>query len=141
MAFAQLDDLRGSIELVIFSDVYERRRALVTSGRIVAVAGTIDLARGDPKVKVDDMMEPQELARREVRAVHVRLREEAGSEEGLQRLLEFMLDHRGTCGVYLHLGGNGGTVIRASAQILVSDADEVLAGIREHPEVADAWRE
>jgi len=142
MAFARLEDLAGSIEMVIFSDVYERCRPLCVTGRTIAVTGKIDLTRGDPKVKVDDMLEPKDLARRPSRAVHVRLRDDIGSEEGLHRLREYLLDHRGGCGVFFHLGADGGeVVVRASAQIQVSDADEVLAGIREHPQVAETWKE
>ena len=32
MAFAALEDLRGSMELVIFSDVFEKCRALLRRG-------------------------------------------------------------------------------------------------------------
>jgi DNA polymerase-3 subunit alpha len=100
------------------------------------------LTRGDAKVKVDDMLEPKDLARRETRAVHVRLHDDIGGEEDLHRLREYLLDHRGKCGVFFHLGSDGGeVVVRASAQIQVSDADEVLAGIREHPQVAETWKE
>jgi DNA polymerase-3 subunit alpha len=142
MAFALLEDLAGSIELVIFSDVYERCRSLCATGRTVAVTGKVDLTRGDAKVKVDDMLEPKDLARRPSRAVHVRLRDDIGGEEGLHRLREYLLDHRGTCGVFFHLGADGGeVVVRASAQIQVSDADDVLAGIRAHPQVAETWKE
>jgi DNA polymerase-3 subunit alpha len=142
MAFARLEDLRGSIELVIFSDVFERCRPLCAAGTTVAVAGKVDLTRGDAKVKVDDMLEPKDLAHRASHAVHVRLRDDIGGEEGLHRLREYLLDHRGTCGVFFHLGADGGeVVVRASAQIQVSDADDVLAGIREHPQVAETWRE
>ena len=141
MAFARLEDLAGSIELVIFSDVYERCRPLCAAGLIVAVTGKVDLTRGDAKVKVDDMLEPKDLARRAVREVHVRLRDDIGGEESLHRLREYLLDHRGACGVYFHLGADGGEiVVRASAQIQVSDADDVLAGIREHAQVAETWR-
>ncbi len=142
MAFARLEDLAGSIELVIFSDVFERCRPLCVAGLAVAVVGKIDLTRGDAKVKVDDMLEPKDLARRETRAVHVRLHADIGGEEDLHRLREYLLDHRGKCGVFFHLGSDGGeVVVRASAQIQVSDADEVLAGIREHPQVAETWKE
>jgi DNA polymerase III alpha subunit len=167
MAFARLEDLRGSIELVIFSDVYERRQPMVAAGKIVAVTGAIDRSRGDPKVKVEDMMEPEEMGRREARAVHIRLAGDVGSEESLLTLREYLLDHRGSCSLYFHLGPGpavqgtgtaagpavqgtetaagpaacGETLIRASVQLRVSDAEQVLAGIREHPGVVDAWRE
>jgi len=40
-------------------------------------------------------------------------------------------------------GANGGgfTVVQASSQIRVSGAEDVLAGLREYPQVADVWTE
>jgi DNA polymerase-3 subunit alpha len=144
MAFAQLEDRRGSIELIIFSDVYESRRALIAKDAIVGVLGKIDTTRGDAKVKVDDIMEPGGLPQKSARAVHVRIKEEVGSEESLHEMREYLLDRRGSCSLYFHVdGGNGGgeTVVQASSQIRVADSEDLIAGLREYPQVADVWTE
>ncbi len=59
MAFAVLEDLRGSIELVVFADVFEKSRALLTVDRVVAAVGRVDRSRGDPKLKVERLLRPE----------------------------------------------------------------------------------
>jgi DNA polymerase-3 subunit alpha len=53
MGFATLEDLQGSIDLVIFSRVWQRVSEWLEPGIIVQVGGKIDRERGDPKVLVD----------------------------------------------------------------------------------------
>jgi DNA polymerase-3 subunit alpha len=144
MAFAQLEDYKGSIELIIFSDVFESRRALIANDGIVGVLGKIDTTRGDAKVKVDDIMAPGALPQRPAQAVHVRLRDEVGSEESLHEMREYLLDRRGSCSLYFHVGGGSGdgeTVVQASSQIRVADSEELIAGLRQYAQVADVWTE
>ena len=144
MAFGQLADYKGAIECIFFSDIYEQKRPLIASDAIVGVQGKIDTTRGDAKLKVDDIMEPGNLPQRPAQAVHVRLRDEVGSEESLHQMREYLLDQRGGCSLFFHLGnGNGGgeTVVQASSQIRVAGSDEVLAGLKEYPQVADVWTE
>ena len=120
MAFAQIEDYRGSIELIIFSDIYDARRELIANDKVVGILGKIDTTRGDPKVKVDDIVEPGALPQRAPQAVHVRLRDEVGSEESLHLMREYLLDRRGSCSLYFHLSGSNGArevVVQASSQI------------------------
>jgi DNA polymerase-3 subunit alpha len=153
MAFAQVEDMRGSIECILFSDIYDARRALIVTDAVVGVVGKIDTTRGDPKVKVEDVMEPRALPQKPATEVHVRLRAEVGSEESLHQLREYLLDQRGACRLYFHVmaigaagAGGGGTgaadtVVAASTQIRVSDADRVLERVKGWPQVEDAWRQ
>jgi DNA polymerase-3 subunit alpha len=53
MGFATLEDVQGSIELVIFTRVWHRVNDWLEPGIIVQVEGKIDQERGDPKVLVD----------------------------------------------------------------------------------------
>jgi DNA polymerase-3 subunit alpha len=144
MAFAQLEDLNGSIELIFFSDIYESKRALIVNDAIVGVLGKIDTTRGDAKVKVEDIMEPKGLPQKPAQAVHVKMREEVGTEESLHTMREYLLDKRGACTLFFHVesGSAGGeVVVQASSQIRVAGTDEVIAGLKEYPQVADAWTE
>jgi DNA polymerase-3 subunit alpha len=148
MAFAQLADLRGSIELILFSDVYESRRALIANDAVVGVRGKIDTTRGDAKVKVDEITDPGSLPLKPAQAVHVRLKDEVGTEESLHTMREYLLDRRGACALYFHVGSGGEsasggaeTIVQASSQIRVEGTEEVIAGLREYAQVADVWTE
>ncbi len=53
MGFATLEDIQGSIELVLFPRTWEQYGKLVEPGRVLAVEGKVDAAQGDPKLLVD----------------------------------------------------------------------------------------
>jgi DNA polymerase-3 subunit alpha len=53
MAFATLEDLQGSTELVIFPKVWEKFNSLVRPDAVLFAEGKVDSASGDPKLLVD----------------------------------------------------------------------------------------
>ena len=46
MAFVELEDTQGSIEVVVFSRLYEQTRDLWQDGRVVVVRGAVDNKNG-----------------------------------------------------------------------------------------------
>ncbi|MBM4465095.1 MAG: DNA polymerase III subunit alpha [Chloroflexi bacterium] len=50
MAFVQLEDLRGSIEVIVFPSVYEKTRELWQEDKILVVKGRVDAKDRGPKV-------------------------------------------------------------------------------------------
>ncbi len=148
MAFAQLEDQRGAIELVIFSDVYENARELLVNDRVVAACGKVDRSRGEAKLKVEKILAPEALPSRPARAVHVRFSEKEVDEGEFLRLRDFMIERAGDCAVYFHFNGRGvgrgggaDVVIKASPQITLSAAEEVLEAVRSYPQVEEVWKE
>jgi DNA polymerase-3 subunit alpha len=55
MGFVTLEDIQGTIELVIFPSTWAKVRQMVEYDRIVLVDGRLDLNSGDPKVLVEKM--------------------------------------------------------------------------------------
>jgi DNA polymerase-3 subunit alpha len=144
MAFAQLEDFRGSVELVLFSDVYEKSRQRLVADSVAVVRGRIDNSRGDPKLLVESLLDPDELKERTARAVHLRFVSSGINEEQFLRLRDFLVGRPGDCGVFFHIRGNGGSediVIKASPHISLSAEDRILAEVRDHPLVEDVWKE
>ena len=113
--------------------------------RSSGVLGKIDTTRGDAKVKVDDITDPGSLPQKPAQAVHIRLKDEVGTEESLHTMREYLLDRRGTCALFFHVRqrerAGRVSVVQASSQIRVAGTEEVLAGLREYPQVADVWTE
>jgi DNA polymerase-3 subunit alpha len=50
MAFAQLEDIQGSVEIVVFPRVYQETRALWQEDRILLVYGRVDVGGQEPKI-------------------------------------------------------------------------------------------
>ena len=53
MAFVTLEDLQGTVELVVFPRTWEKVSGIVQIDRIMLVEGKVDTQSGDPKVLVD----------------------------------------------------------------------------------------
>ena len=123
MAFLQIEDYNGVIELVVFSDQWEQHREEIEVDSILACSGRVDLSRGDPKFIVETILQPEELKEIETREIHIRLERNTMSEEELYNLRSYLFDHKGSCPLYLHLDE---TVIKASSQITLSSSRDVL---------------
>ncbi len=136
MAFLQIEDYNGAIELVVFSDQWEEHREQIEVDSILACSGRVDLSRGDPKLIVETIIQPEELKEIETREIHIRLERNTMSEEELYNLRSYLFDHKGSCPLYLHLDE---TVIKASSQITLSSSKDVLEQLRRYPTIDDIW--
>jgi DNA polymerase-3 subunit alpha len=76
MAFVTIEDIQGSIDLVIFPSVWKKFAELVQFDEIIKVTGKVDTQRGEPKVLVNrvttnlqpvDPQKEQPIQEREVR--------------------------------------------------------------------------
>jgi DNA polymerase III alpha subunit len=144
MAYAQLEDLTGSVDVVLFPRIFEQTRLLFEPDKVLVVQGRVDARAGstratgaaavsiDPEIEQEvevasivaemawlwDDPECQPKARRQL--VHVRV---PNSDEGLAEQLETVFArHPGTDEVVLH-------VVVGSREVTVhADRYHVLAG-------------
>jgi DNA polymerase-3 subunit alpha len=114
MAFAQLEDLEGSFELVIFSDVYEEYVGVLREARDegtgegergpvpLVVQGTLE--EGDPpKILVRKVTRLSEAEEKLTASVRVRVRSPEVTRDRLLALKRLLGSHAGDCGVFLHI--------------------------------------
>ena len=104
MAFITMEDLYGSLEVVIFPKTYERCRDCVEVDRIVCITGKLDLKEeGNPKMLADDiklLSDVKEGARKDdvvkkAAMLKVVIPEEYDEEEGLKKFRELARTSRG----------------------------------------------
>lgn len=55
MGFVTLEDLQGTLELVLFPKAWEQYRGLLARDQVVLVSGTLDLSKDEPAVLVDTL--------------------------------------------------------------------------------------
>lgn len=64
MAFVDMEDLMGSIEVVVFPNVYERSGHLIKEDALVVVKGTINFKEGEvPKLLANEVVDLREAGR------------------------------------------------------------------------------
>ena len=57
MGFVTIEDLQGSVDMLLFPRVWEQYGSRIAVDQVVAVEGRVDLESGDPKVLVDTLSE------------------------------------------------------------------------------------
>jgi len=56
MGFVSLEDIQGTLELVIFNRVWQGLQGKLEPGQIVVARGRVDAERGEPKILVDELI-------------------------------------------------------------------------------------
>ncbi|OGC78448.1 MAG: DNA polymerase III subunit alpha [candidate division Zixibacteria bacterium RBG_16_50_21] len=106
MAFATLEDFTGRVELIIFSDVYERCRPLVKSDSLVLVKGTSSTREGEkPKIIVQDISGLGEAWKTAGGNLHLQLSSRDLDSDAITRLKEILKSYPGQTRVILHVDG------------------------------------
>jgi DNA polymerase-3 subunit alpha len=56
MGFVSLEDIQGTLELVIFNRVWQGLQGKLEQGQIAVARGRVDAGRGEPKILVDELI-------------------------------------------------------------------------------------
>ncbi|MEE8441007.1 MAG: OB-fold nucleic acid binding domain-containing protein, partial [Spirochaetia bacterium] len=143
MAFGTLEDFNGTIELVFFSDAYEKCREDLIDETVVGMEGKVDTSRGRVQFVVEQTIKLDEMPLKDTGEVHIRIVDRGPSEDDFYHLRAFLFDRPGGCSVYLHLNGSADTeevTVRASDQLTVSSNPDTLNEIQTHPQVLEVWK-
>ena len=62
MSFVEMEDMFGSVEVVVFPNVYERCSSLIEEDKIISVSGTINFKEGEmPKLLADTVVDIESI--------------------------------------------------------------------------------
>jgi DNA polymerase-3 subunit alpha len=132
MAWLTLEDFAGSIEAVVFSDLYERSKELLAVDRIVLVRGRADRrdAEGAVKLVATDIAD-FEAARGSMRhTLHLSIPIERVAERDLLRIRDICSRYPGRGEVLLHFDTPEGRVRVKAGRLQVMVSGELLAELR-----------
>jgi DNA polymerase-3 subunit alpha len=101
MAYLTLEDLQGTVEVIVFPDLYKSAGALIAPERVIRLTGTVD--RGDKGTKLrGSKIEPLADAQAQtVKRVLIRLSDRPEAKDQLPRLRDVLLRHPGATSVAL----------------------------------------
>lgn len=142
MAFLELEEFDGSIELLVFGDAYEKFRHLLAVDSMVLVHGQIGKREGEekPKLKVDNCVALSESRAKLAKSVHLRLRTQGLEREFLKEIKEICTKASGSCSIVLHLITAEQNEYRVRAKQLTISADsEVLTALRGKVGKENVW--
>ncbi|MBN1914182.1 MAG: DNA polymerase III subunit alpha [Candidatus Omnitrophica bacterium] len=114
MAILKLEDLEGSVEVLVFPQAFQKVSRYLLSGTVVMVRGRLNLKEESPKIIVNDLF-PMEEIYKLITGININL---SGVRENLFESLKGLLaENSGKTPVYLHLN----TPVRSRVQLIVGD--------------------
>ena len=130
MAFITLEDLKGSVEVISFSDVYKNASQYFSGDVPILVRGKVD--KGEENIKViASAVKPLEEAKGAVaQIVHIKADADKIAPDSLNGLKGVLSAHAGSSPVYLHLLWSDREVVMAMPDDLkVKPSEEFIKGI------------
>ena len=115
MAYARLEDLTGTMETIIFPELFKSAGALLESDQPVLMTGTVDRGDQGSKLKVTRLQSLADAQARVNRQMRITVGPSALSVDQLVQLRAVLARHQGPCPVALTLRHPG----RQEATILV----------------------
>jgi DNA polymerase-3 subunit alpha len=144
MAFAQLEDFSGAVEIIFFPDIWEKEHYRVQSDSAVGIRGRVQRSDNETKIIAQEVLPPEEMDLEDHNSeVHLRLAKSFVDEEELFQFRTFLFRHKGSSPVYIHITNSepeNEIVIKASSQIGISAEDAVLKEMLDHPQIEEVWR-
>jgi len=126
MAFVQIEDLVGSVEAIVFPNVYEKYGALVKEDNIIKVSGTVNFKEDEaPKIladRIEDLRDPGKRSKLS-KTVKIKLPEIMDEKDGLEKIKSILSEHRGDTPVVIYTAG--GRNLKTTGDLWV-DAGEGL---------------
>jgi DNA polymerase III subunit alpha len=135
MGFVTLEDLHGTVEVVVFAEAYQNNRPLIHSEEPIFVVGTTDSNEETVKIICDTLIPLVDAPGQVTRSIHFSLASTTQPKE-LEALRTLLAKFAGPCPAYLHLTipGQSETVmqlpdtLRITPSITLANAvDELFA--------------
>ena len=132
MAFLTLEDLKGNVEATVFSDLFEKNRAILEVGSVLEVKGKVNLREDtDPKMLILGIKPIGSPAASAAGAVLIDLAR-AKVEVPLEEIRRLLVRHPGESPVYFTVRDDGApspTRIRAK-KLLVTPSEDLIRALK-----------
>jgi DNA polymerase-3 subunit alpha len=105
-----LEDLEGSVQLLVMND-YDKFRPLLEANKAILVVGEISTGEDKPKIFPQEIMPLTDAPKKYTKQVHLRLQTAHLQAEDLTKAQELVAAHAGKCPLFLcFMRPEGGTV-------------------------------
>lgn len=106
MAFAQLEDLRGKVEIIVFSRTFKRYGEFLTSDEPLIIKGKVDHSDQGDKIIVESIELLSDKLKQTTRSINLQIPYQDFSHAKAVRILDILREYQGPSRVSLHLKKN-----------------------------------
>ncbi|CAO0820194.1 DNA polymerase III subunit alpha [Desulfarculales bacterium] len=131
MAFVRLEDLQGSLEMIVFPDCYAEGGHWLRAETPVLVTGTLDKDERGVKLKASKILPLEQAAQTMTTRLRLKLETTGLTRDKLVMLRQTLSQFPGTCRISLHLNvpSKGEAVLMLPAQYRVDPIPELIEQI------------
>jgi len=119
MCFATVEDLKGSVEVVVFSDVYSESMGLIKGDRPIFVQGAADADGENVKIIARRIIAADDAPRELTKSIHFFLSQTEISQNHLAQLKNVISRYTGDCPAFVHL------IVQDKTETVLSLPDEL----------------
>ncbi len=123
MAFVQVEDLYGALEIVVFPNIFERHKELLQEDKIIVIKGTVNCKEEEePKILADKIFAIEDYGSGQKR-VKVRIPDTMDEEVALHDIKELLSCHPGDCPVLIY-GAYSGKCFKVHTKLWVNPTED-----------------
>ncbi len=126
-ALGTLEDIEGTIDIIFFSSLLEKKESHIMSTDPVLVSGTIEAEGNQVKMIATDIRLLKEVRRESISAIHIRLNP-IGVDDDILKTLESVFErHKGDCPIYFHvIEKEEEKIIKAHSTFNITPSEELV---------------
>ncbi len=131
MAILNLEDLSGTVEVVIFPDLYKTAQHMLLTDTPLIIAGQLDKSEQGNKIKALRLHLLTEVKKRGTTRIDIRFSATGLTQDELVKVKEILLRYRGSIPVYLRLRNpsRSDSLISVGRDLLVNPSEQLIAEI------------
>ncbi len=131
MAIVTLEDLQGSVEVILWPEIFSASETLLQSEEPVLIKGEVDAEGSLPKVLANEIHLLSDAKNHWIGKVHIHLRTPGLEKETLLEIKNILSAHKGNNETFLHFNfpDNNVKTIKVDAGLRVQPSDEVVRDI------------
>ncbi len=131
MAILSVEDLTGTVEVIVFPELYRASQQLLATDAPLIVRGTVDQSEQGSKIKGVALSLLTDVRRRTTSRMDIRLNATGLTRDELLKVKEVLLRHRGEIEVVLRLQNptRKESLISVGREIRVAPSDQLIAEI------------
>lgn len=103
MAFAELEDLRGTVEVIVFSKTFKKYGHLLNSSEPLIVKGTVDHSDEGVKIISESLALLSEQLKETTRSIHLHIPYDDISSARIKQAIDTLKEYPGKSLIYFHL--------------------------------------
>ncbi|MBI5846402.1 MAG: DNA polymerase III subunit alpha [Nitrospirae bacterium] len=115
MAYLTLEDDEGSVEVIIFPNLYKSAFERLKKDAVVLVKGSIDKDEKGVRLRGLEVSNLEDAGRKSIRKMEISLPESQGSSQGLQNIRSLVMEYPGDCQLYLRIRGDKSQTLIATS--------------------------